>query len=122
MNENPLGAAALAGTSFPIDRHETAKALGFDRPTRNSLDTVADRIPSPKVAQEYRIRHIWHGDQDSKALLAAMRELQREIVRSKQAEESLQERRKEFALMGVEMRRKVKPVIELMEAMPTVEA
>jgi argininosuccinate lyase len=43
MNENPLGAAALAGTSFPIDRQMTAKALGFDRPTRNSLDTVADR-------------------------------------------------------------------------------
>jgi argininosuccinate lyase len=43
MNQNPLGAAALAGTSFPIDRHETAKALGFDGPTRNSLDTVADR-------------------------------------------------------------------------------
>jgi argininosuccinate lyase len=43
MNENPLGAAALAGTSFPVDRHATAKALGFDRPTRNSLDTVADR-------------------------------------------------------------------------------
>jgi argininosuccinate lyase len=43
MNENPLGAAALAGTSFPIDRHMTANALGFDRPTRNSLDTVADR-------------------------------------------------------------------------------
>ncbi len=43
MNECPLGAAALAGTSFPIDRHATAKALGFDRPTRNSLDTVADR-------------------------------------------------------------------------------
>ena len=43
MNENPLGAAALAGTSFPIDRHMTAKTLGFDRPTRNSLDTVADR-------------------------------------------------------------------------------
>ena len=43
MNENPLGAAALAGTSFAIDRHDTAKALGFDRPTRNSLDTVADR-------------------------------------------------------------------------------
>ena len=43
MNENPLGAAALAGTSFPIDRHMTAEALGFDRPTRNSLDTVADR-------------------------------------------------------------------------------
>ncbi|MFO1123380.1 MAG: argininosuccinate lyase [Hyphomicrobiales bacterium] len=43
MNENPLGAAALAGTSFPIDRQATARALGFDRPTRNSLDTVADR-------------------------------------------------------------------------------
>ena len=43
MNENPLGAAALAGTSFPIDRHMTAAALGFDRPTRNSLDTTADR-------------------------------------------------------------------------------
>ncbi len=43
MNECPLGAAALAGTSFPIDRHMTAKALGFDRPTANSLDTVADR-------------------------------------------------------------------------------
>ena len=39
----PLGAAALAGTSFPIDRHMTAKALGFDRPTANSLDSVADR-------------------------------------------------------------------------------
>ncbi len=43
LNECPLGAAALAGTSFPIDRHATAKALGFDRPTRNSLDSVADR-------------------------------------------------------------------------------
>ncbi len=43
MNECPLGAAALAGTSFPIDRHATAKALAFDRPTENSLDTVADR-------------------------------------------------------------------------------
>jgi argininosuccinate lyase len=43
MNESPLGAAALAGTSFPIDRMMTAKALGFDRPTRNSLDSVADR-------------------------------------------------------------------------------
>ncbi len=43
MNECPLGAAALAGTSFPIDRHMTAEALGFDRPTANSLDTVADR-------------------------------------------------------------------------------
>jgi argininosuccinate lyase len=43
MNENPLGAAALAGTSFPIDRTMTSKALGFDRPSRNSLDAVADR-------------------------------------------------------------------------------
>lgn len=43
LNECPLGAAALAGTSFPIDRHQTAKALGFDRPTANSMDTVADR-------------------------------------------------------------------------------
>ncbi len=43
MNECPLGAAALCGTSFPIDRHMTAEALGFDRPTANSLDSVADR-------------------------------------------------------------------------------
>ncbi len=43
MNECPLGAAALAGTSFPIDRHATANALGFDRPTANSLDSVSDR-------------------------------------------------------------------------------
>ncbi|MBL3701566.1 argininosuccinate lyase [Sulfitobacter sp. BDSS02] len=43
MNECPLGAAALAGTSFPIDRHMTAKALGFDRPSANSLDAVSDR-------------------------------------------------------------------------------
>ncbi len=43
MNECPLGAAALAGTSFPIDRLATAKALGFDRPTANSMDSVADR-------------------------------------------------------------------------------
>jgi argininosuccinate lyase len=43
MNESPLGAAALAGTSFPIDRQMTSKALGFDRPAANSLDAVADR-------------------------------------------------------------------------------
>ena len=43
MNECPLGAAALAGTSFPIDREMTARALGFDRPAANSLDAVADR-------------------------------------------------------------------------------
>jgi argininosuccinate lyase len=42
-NECPLGAAALAGTSFPIDRHMTARALDFDRPTANSLDSVSDR-------------------------------------------------------------------------------
>ena len=43
MNESPLGAAALAGTPFPIDRHATALALGFERPMANSLDAVADR-------------------------------------------------------------------------------
>jgi argininosuccinate lyase len=43
MNECPLGAAALAGTSFPIDRDATARALGFDRPTANSIDSVSDR-------------------------------------------------------------------------------
>jgi len=43
LNECPLGAAALAGTSFPIDRDATARSLGFDRPTANSLDSVSDR-------------------------------------------------------------------------------
>ncbi|HWJ99520.1 MAG TPA: argininosuccinate lyase [Xanthobacteraceae bacterium] len=43
LNESPLGAAALAGTSFPIDRHHTAKALGFAQPAANSLDAVSDR-------------------------------------------------------------------------------
>ena len=43
MNESPLGAAALAGTGFDIDRNMTAKALGFDRPSANSLDAVSDR-------------------------------------------------------------------------------
>ena len=43
MDESPLGAAALAGTPYPIDRHLTAKALGFREPTRNSIDSVSDR-------------------------------------------------------------------------------
>jgi argininosuccinate lyase len=43
LNESPLGSAALAGTSFPIDRHATARELGFERPTANSLDGVSDR-------------------------------------------------------------------------------
>ncbi len=43
LNQSPLGAAALAGTTYPIDRTQTASALGFDRPTENSLDSVSDR-------------------------------------------------------------------------------
>jgi argininosuccinate lyase len=43
LDESPIGAAALAGTPYPIDRHMTARALGFREPTRNSIDTVSDR-------------------------------------------------------------------------------
>src|SRR5690606_16309615 len=43
MNQCPLGAAALAGTTYPIDRQQTSQLLGFDHPTRNSLDSVSDR-------------------------------------------------------------------------------
>ncbi len=43
LNQSPLGAAALAGTTFPIDRQQTSNALGFTGPTNNSLDSVADR-------------------------------------------------------------------------------
>jgi len=43
VNQSPLGAAALAGTTYPIDRHLTAQLLGFDAPTENSLDSVSDR-------------------------------------------------------------------------------
>ena len=43
LNQSPLGAAALAGTSYPMDRAHTAAALGFDKPTENSLDSVSDR-------------------------------------------------------------------------------
>src|SRR5205085_5615534 len=43
LNESPLGAAALAGTAFPIDRDLTAAALGFDRPAANAIDAVSDR-------------------------------------------------------------------------------
>ena len=43
LNQSPLGAAALAGTTYPINRALTAELLGFDKPTENSLDSVSDR-------------------------------------------------------------------------------
>ncbi len=43
LNENPLGVAALSGTSFNIDRNYTSKKLGFEKPTKNSIDTISDR-------------------------------------------------------------------------------
>ncbi|MBZ6378104.1 argininosuccinate lyase [Pacificimonas flava] len=51
LNECPLGSAALAGTGFPVDREMTARALGFDAPTRNSLDAVSDRDFALEFAQ-----------------------------------------------------------------------
>ena len=58
LNECPLGAAALAGTSFPIHRAFTANSLGFDCPTANSLDSVSDR----DFALETLVRRRNHGD------------------------------------------------------------
>jgi len=60
LNECPLGSAALAGTSFPLDRDMTARALGFDRPTANSLDAVADRdfVLEPLAAAAIAAMHL----------------------------------------------------------------
>ena len=65
MDESPLGAAALAGTSFPIDRHQTAKALGFREPMRNSLDSVSDR--------DFALEFLRHGRDLRHASVAAGR-------------------------------------------------
>ena len=58
LNECPLGAAALCGTGFPIDRHMTATALGFDGPTRNSLDSVASRDFAAEFLFLFRSRRL----------------------------------------------------------------
>jgi argininosuccinate lyase len=59
-NESPLGAAALAGTGFPLDRHATAAALGFDRPAANSLDAVSDRDFAPALRLRQPARRLFH--------------------------------------------------------------
>ena len=76
MNECPLGAAALAGTSFPIDRAMTAEALGFDRPTANSLDSVADRdFALPRFgAGKQQVGDIHAGDQENESNRAEQHE------------------------------------------------
>ena len=55
MNESPLGACALAGTTYPIDRHMTAELLGFDKPTENSIDSVSDRDFCVELLSDFSI-------------------------------------------------------------------